>query len=86
MIILESYEQLSYPQKVGLTSVTKKWLKLIQKSLSLVDWWRRFEEDLTNEEDSKKVFNQQDVTRRPRGKVELWLCNGVQELVKILIT
>ena len=30
-------------------------------------------------------FNQQDVTRRPRGKVELWLYNGVQELVKIVI-
>ena len=40
------------------------------------DWWRRFE----------KVFNQQDVTRRPRGKVELWLCNEVQELAKTVIT
>ena len=33
-----------------------------------------------------KGFNQQDVTRRPRGKVELWLCNGLQELVKTVIT
>ena len=32
-----------------------------------------------------KGFNQQDVTRRPRGKVELWLCNGVQESTKIVI-
>ena len=30
----------------------------------------------------QKGFNQQDVTRVPRGKVELWLCNGVQELAK----
>ena len=33
-----------------------------------------------------KGFNQQDVTRVPRGKVELWLCNGVQESVKTMIT
>ena len=33
-----------------------------------------------------KGFNQQDVTRRPRGNVELWLWNGVQELVKTVIT
>ena len=46
------------------------------KYYHLVDWWRRFE----------NVFNQQDVTRRLRGKVELWLCNGVQESVKIVIT
>ena len=44
------------------------------------------EEDLTDKEDSKRFFNQQDVTRRPRGKVELWLCNEVQESVKIVIT
>ena len=31
-------------------------------------------------------FNQQDVTKVPRGKVELWLCNGVQESVKTVIT
>ena len=59
------------------------------------DWWRRFEEDLIDEEYLKKSwlmkkiqkgFNQQDVTRRPRWKVELWLWNGVQESVKIVIT
>ena len=33
----------------------------------------------------QKGFNQQDVTKRPRGKVELWLCNEVQELAKIVI-
>ena len=33
-----------------------------------------------------KGFNQQDVTRTPRGKVELLLCNRVQELVKTVIT
>ena len=27
-----------------------------------------------------------DVTIEPRGKVELWLCKRVQELVKIVIT
>ena len=41
---------------------------------------------MIDEEDSKKVFNQQDVTRRPRGMLELWLCNGVQESAKIVIT
>ena len=41
-----------------------------------VNWWRRFE----------KVFYQQDITRRPRGKVELWLCNGVQESARTMIT
>ena len=44
------------------------------------------EEHLIDEEDLKRVFNQQYVTRSPRGKVELWLCNGVQELVQIVIT
>ena len=43
-------------------------------------------QDLTDEEDSKKVFNQQDVTRRPRRKAESWLCNEVQESVKTMIT
>ena len=55
----------------------------------MIDWWKRFEEDLIDEEDLKKIwkgFNQQDVTRRPRRKVELWLCNGVQDLAKIVIT
>ena len=33
-----------------------------------------------------KGFNQQDVTKVPSGKVELWLCNGVKELAKIVIT
>ena len=33
-----------------------------------------------------KGFNQQDVTKVPSGKVELWLCNGVQELAKTVIT
>ena len=42
------------------------------KYYHLVDWWRR--------------FDQQDVTKVPRGKVELWLCNEVQGLVKIMIT
>ena len=32
------------------------------------------------------VLNQQDVTRKPRRKVELWLRNGVQEPAKIVIT
>ena len=50
---------------------------------------------MIDEEDLKKIwlmkkilkgFNQQDVTRRPRGNVELWLCNGVQESIKIVIT
>ena len=35
----------------------------------------------------KKIwFDQQDVTKVPRGKVELWLCNEVQGLVKTMIT
>ena len=42
------------------------------KYYHLVDWWGG--------------FDQQDVTKVPRGKVELWLCNEVQELVKIVIT
>ena len=33
-----------------------------------------------------KGFNQQDVTKVPSGKVELWLCNGVQESTKTMIT
>ena len=33
-----------------------------------------------------KGFNQQDVTKVPRGKVELWLCNEVQESAKMVIT
>ena len=44
---------------------------------------------MIDEEYLKKIwkgFNQQDVTRRPREKVELWLCNGVQDSVKIVIT
>ena len=41
-------------------------------SLSWFDWWR--------------TFDQQYVTKVPRGKVELWLHNGVQESVKIVIT
>ena len=45
------------------------------KYYCLVDRWRRFEE-----------FVQQDVTKVPSGKVELWLCNKVQELPKIVIT
>ena len=32
------------------------------------------------------IFDQQDVTKVPRGKVELWLCNEVQESAKIVIT
>ena len=42
------------------------------KHYHLVDWWRG--------------FDQQDVTKVPRGKVELWLCIEMQELVKIVIT
>ena len=45
------------------------------KYYHLVDWWRRFEE-----------INQQDVTKLPSGKVDLWLCNEVQESVKTVIT
>ena len=33
-----------------------------------------------------KGFNQKDVTKVPSRKVELWLCNGVQELAKTVIT
>ena len=47
------------------------------------------EEDLKEIWLMKKIwkgFNQQDVTRRPRGKDELWICNGVQESVKTVIT
>ena len=40
-------------------------------SLSWFDWWR--------------WFDQQDVTQVPSRKVELWLCNGVQESAKIVI-
>ena len=42
------------------------------KYYHLVDWWRR--------------FDQWDVTVAPRGKVELWLCNEVQGLVKTVMT
>ena len=42
------------------------------KYYHLVDWWRR--------------FDQQDVTKAPRGKVELWLYNEVQGSVKIVMT
>ena len=31
-------------------------------------------------------FNQQDATKVPSGKVELWLCNEVQEPAKAVIT
>ena len=54
-----------------------------------ISWLMIDDEDLKNIWLMKKIwkgFNQQDVTRRPRGKVELWLCNGVQKLVKIVIT
>ena len=44
-------------------------------SLSWFDWWRRFEES-----------DQKDVTKVPSGKVELWLCNEVQESAKTVIT
>ena len=50
------------------------------------DWWRRFEARFDWWRRFEKVFNQQDLTRRPKGKVELWLCNGVQELAKTVIT
>ena len=40
---------------------------------------------MIDEEDLKRFFNQQDVTRRPRGKVELWFCNEVQGLVKTMV-
>ena len=43
------------------------------------------EEDLIDGEDLKR-FDQQDVTKVPREKVELWLCNEVQELAKKMIT
>ena len=33
-----------------------------------------------------KGFNELDVTKVTSGKVELWLCNVVQELAKIVIT
>ena len=33
-----------------------------------------------------KGFNQQDVAKVPSKKVELWLCNGVQESAKTVIT
>ena len=42
------------------------------KYYHLVYWWRG--------------FDQEDVTTTPREKIELWLCNEVQELVKIVIT
>ena len=33
-----------------------------------------------------KGFNQQDAMKVPSGNVEIWLCNGVHELAKIVIT
>ena len=36
-----------------------------------LDWWRG--------------FDQQDVTRVPKGKVELWFCNEVQGSVKTMV-
>ena len=38
-----------------------------------------------DEEDLKRL-DQQDVTKIPRGKVEIWLCNEVQESIKIVMT
>ena len=41
------------------------------KYYHLVDWWR--------------WFNQQDVTKELKGKVELWFFNEVQGSVKIMV-
>ena len=46
-------------------------LLIRSKYYHLVDWWRG--------------FNQHDVTRAPKGNVELWFCNEVQGLVKIMV-
>ena len=53
----------------NLLIVGKTFTYLIQ--VISLSWLMIDEEDLIDEEDSKKVFSQQDVTRRPRGKVEL---------------
>ena len=42
------------------------------KYYHLFDWWRR--------------FDQKDVTKEPRGRVDLWYERGVQESAKIVIT
>ena len=42
------------------------------KYYHLVDWWGG--------------FDQQDVTKVPRGKVELWLCIEVQGSIKTVMT
>ena len=55
-------------------SLLVRQLLLWFKYYHLVDWWRRFEE-----------VDQQDVTKVPSGKVELWLCNEVQELARTVI-
>ena len=41
------------------------------KYYHIVDWWR--------------WFDQQDITKAPRGKVELWLCNEVQGSIKTMV-
>ena len=41
------------------------------KHYHLVDCWRG--------------FNQQDVTKAPKGKVELWCCNEVQGSIKAMM-
>ena len=41
------------------------------KYYNLVDWW--------------KGFNQKDVTKAPKGKVELGFCNEVQGSVKTMV-
>ena len=46
-------------------------LLIRSKYYHLVDWWWG--------------FNQLDVTISLRGKVELWLCNQVQESVKTMV-
>ena len=49
-----------------------EWQLLIRyKYYDLVDWWRG--------------FNQQDITKAPKGKVELWFCNEVQGSVKTVV-
>ena len=55
-----------------LTYYLLEWQLLIRsKYYHLVDWWRG--------------FNQQDVTREPKGKVELWYCSEVQGLDKTMV-
>ena len=49
-----------------------EWKLLIRsKYYHLVDW--------------RRGFNQQDVTKEPKGKVELWCCNEVQGSVKTMV-